>query len=456
MPKILVVDDDPIEHRLLQALFGRAEGFEVAHASDGASGLEAVSRENPDAVLLDLQMPGLDGLEVLRRLQADRPFLPVVMLTGVQDVATALEAVRLGAYHYFTKPFQGDQLLLTVRHALEGRELRTQVQDLRRGRSGGGALDLMAGDSPALRDALDRIRLAAPTGMTVLIQGETGTGKELAARAVHEESPRRDGPFVAVDCGAVAGNLLESELFGHEKGAFSGADRKKQGQMALASDGTLFLDEVGNLPPGLQAKLLRVLQERQVLPVGAERPVPLDVRFVAATNAPLGAGEGSFRQDLYFRLAEFTVNLPPLRDRTGDAVLLARRFLAEASMELRKPAVEFESAALDLLAAHPWPGNVRELRNVVRQAVLLQGGRLVTAAALKKLLTRGRGGAGPVEVPVAPGDSLRDVASRAVEAAERQAISAALQAAGGNKAKAAKALKTDYKTLFLKIKKYKL
>jgi two-component system nitrogen regulation response regulator GlnG len=292
--------------------------------------------------------------------------------------------------------------------------------------------------------------------MTVLVVGETGTGKELVARALHHESGRGSKPFVAIDCGAIPDTLLESELFGHEKGAFSGADRAREGRFQLAQGGTVFFDEAGNLPPLLQAKLLRVLQEREIQPLGARQPVPIDVRFIAATNESLEAriDEGAFRQDLYYRLAEFTIAIPALRDRAEDVAGLAQHFLEEAAVELKRGVIGFSEAGLDALRAHGWPGNVRELRNVVRQAALQAPSTLVDAEHVRPLLSRGRRPA-PAEgaVQVSLGRPLRQIAEAASSAAEKQAILLALRATRGNKTKAAKLLETDFKTLHLKMKK---
>jgi two-component system nitrogen regulation response regulator GlnG len=457
----LVIDDDAVERKLLSVLLSKAGGYGVATAEDGASGLSAAERVSPDLVLLDLKLPDLSGMEVLKKLKSAHPPLPVLMLTGVTDVKKAVEAIQAGAYNYLTKPFENDHLLLTVRQALEKVDLMAEMAELRRSAGKSPALSRLLGSSKAMGEAVAQVRKVASSDLTVLIQGETGTGKELAARALHEESSRRERPFVAVDCGALTETLLESELFGHEKGAFTGADRRKEGQVSLAQGGTLFLDEVGNLPLGLQTKLLRVLQERQVRPVGAERSFPVDVRFVAATNEGLegAAKAGKFRQDLFYRLAEFTLYLPPLRERKGDILVIAQRFLMEASVELKKAVGSVDEDAAKLLSSHPWPGNVRELRNVIRQAVLLTPDSVVHAAQVRELLGKGKGSLGnqgPVEVPVTPGMSLKEIAEEAVEHSEKQAIRNVLKATGGNKAKAAKVLKTDYKTLHVKIKKYKL
>ena len=460
MKKILVIDDDPIERRLLQTVLGKVGGYEVLTAENGQLGLERAVA-SVDAVLLDLQLPDMSGMEVLKKLKASRPALPVLMLTGVTDIQKAVEAVKLGAHQYLTKPFENDQLLITLGHALEKTELLSQMEELRQRAGKGPALSRILGHSPGTQEVVAKIRKIAASDITALIQGETGTGKELVARALHDESSRRNKPFVAVDCGALAENLLESELFGHEKGAFTGADRKKEGQLVLAQGGTLYLDEVGNLPMGLQAKLLRVLQERQVRPVGAEKSIPIDIRFIAATNAPLESEseEGRFRADLYYRLAEFTINIPPLRDRMEDLSELARHFLVEASVEFHKPVGSFSGGANLLLSAHTWPGNIRELRNVIRQSVLLTPDNTIHKEQVRDLLGKSksrRESPGPVEVPILPGQSLKEIAEKAVEESEKQAIRSVLKATGGNKSQAAKVLKTDYKTLHVKIKKYGL
>ncbi len=455
-----MIDDDAIERRLLTALLGKVGGYEVLTAENGTLGLERAV-DSVGVVILDLQLPDMSGMDVLKKLKEKRPQLPVIMLTGVTDVARAVEAIQTGAYTYLTKPFENDHLLLTVRHALEKNELLAQMEELRQRAGKGPALSRILGSSDALQVVLNQIRKVADSALTVLIQGETGTGKELIARALHDESSRRNKPFVAVDCGALAENLLESELFGHEKGAFTGADRKKEGQLVLAQGGTLFLDEVGNLPVGLQAKLLRVLQERQVKPVGAEKSIPIHLRFIAATNEPLeqAAKSGKFRQDLYYRLAEFTLQLPPLRARKEDLLALVKHFLGEAGGEFHKPVSTVSGEAAMLLMDHSWPGNIRELRNVVRQAVLLTPDSIINADQVRSLL-RGASDSqespGPVEVPVLPGQTLKQIGEKAVEEAEKQAIRSVLKSTGGNKSQAAKILKTDYKTLHVKIKKYGL
>ncbi|HVZ81342.1 MAG TPA: sigma-54 dependent transcriptional regulator [bacterium] len=457
--KILVVDDEPFDCGSLRNILERGGAYEVLTADTGPRALDQVHRLPPDAVLLDVMLPAIDGLEVLKELKLSHPALPVIMLTGMTDVRMAVEAIQLGAYNYLTKPFDGAQLLLILAQAIEKSEMLAEMRSLRsRAGKRGPALSKIAGRSPAILEVMEQVQKVADSNLTVIIQGETGTGKEPVARALHEESSRREGPFVAVDCGALPENLLESELFGHEKGAFSGADRRKPGQFELAGNGTLFLDEIGNLPLSLQAKLLRVLQERQVRPVGATQAFPVQARVIAATNLSLegAARTGQFRQDLYYRLAEFTLQLPPLRRRPEDILPLAQRFREEASLEFRRPVAGLTEEAEALLRAHAWPGNIRELRNVVRQAVLLTPDSSIHAEQIKVLLGAGGESPAPVAVPVLPGQPLRRIVEHAAGQVERQAILNVLKSAGGNKSRAAKILDVDYKTLRLKIKKYGL
>ena len=451
--RILVVDDDAPSRRLMRAVFG-TEGIDVLEAADADVGLACAAADGPDAVLLDLHLPGMNGLQALRRFRDELPSIPVIMLTGSRDVRDAVEAMRIGAFDYQTKPFNRDELLLVVRRAMESGAMRAELEELRRRVNGDAECDLESqmGSSAIIRDVIEQVALVARSSFTVLILGETGTGKELVAQALHRLSDRRRRPFVALDCGAIPEPLLESELFGHEKGAFTGAERRKEGRFRLAEGGTCFLDEVGNMPIALQAKLLRVLESGHVQPVGADRARPMDVRFVAATNTDLltRAEQGAFRSDLYFRLAQYAIRLPPLRDRREDIPGLATRFALEAATELRRPIEAIVPQALDVLAAHAWPGNVRELRNVMRRAVLHTSGLAVRAETVRGLLRDG--GREPAAAPPSPGASLRDVAQRAAETAERHAICEALRAANGNKTVAARALKTDYKTLHVKMK----
>jgi DNA-binding NtrC family response regulator len=449
MGRLLVIDDDEAGCRLLQAVF-EPEGFTVSVAHDGAGGLARVASAQPDVILLDLQLPDVSGLDVLGRLRGTAPDVPVVMMTAHAEVKTAVRATQLGAFDYLTKPIDLDEIVVITRRALETRVLKAEVQDLRR-QLGEGTLATQMGPSPHVARISDQVRTVATSSFSVLVLGETGTGKELVAQAIHRQSDRRARPFVALDCGAIPEALLESELFGHEKGAFTGADKRKQGRFQLAEGGTLFLDEVGNLPISLQAKLLRVLESRQLHAVGAPSPTPLDVRFIAATNDDLQAraADGRFRPDLYFRLAQYTITLPPLRDRSADIPYLVERFVAEAAVELRRPIYEVAPDALALLERHAWPGNVRELRNVVRQAVLEAKDAVVRRADVHRFASD----KAPAKATrAARGRSLREAAEAAAREAERQLITETLRETGGNKSQAARALQTDFKTLHSKMK----
>jgi DNA-binding NtrC family response regulator len=453
---VLIVDDTAPNRRLLTAVF-RAEGMTPVAVDGGEAALAEVEARRPSIVLLDLQMPGMDGLATLARLKQLAPDVPVILLTAHGDVPSAVEAIKLGADDFITRPVHNDKLVLTVRRALERRQLAAEVSELRRRvvEGGEGLPRLMGPSAEVARIARDVASVAA-TGMTVLVLGETGAGKELVARAVHAASGR-PGLFVALDCGALPDTLLESELFGYEKGAFSGADRRKEGHIELAAGGTLFLDEIANLSPVTQAKLLRVLQEKRVTPLGGTRPVALDVRVIAATNEALDAriAEGRFRQDLFYRLSEFVVRLPPLRARREDIEPLARRFLEEACVELHRQVVGFSPAALAALRAHPWPGNARELRNVVRRAALQAEQAEIGIDDVTALIGPAAtdGAPAPLAAAPPPEGSLREIAERAAGEAERAAIVDVLRATGGNKTQAARRLQVDVKTLSAKMKR---
>jgi two-component system nitrogen regulation response regulator GlnG len=451
---VLVIDDDEASCRLVRATF-RAEGFAVLFAHDGLAGMARIAADKPDVVLLDISLPSGSGLDVLEQIKHSHPWLTVVMLTASRDVKLAVRAIQLGAFDYLTKPIDHDTVVAVVRRALQARALHLEVEDLRKRvvTNESNQLAFEMGTSAAVKDVIEQVGLVTASNLNVLIIGETGSGKELVARAIHRQSDRRSRPFIALDCGAIPEPLLESELFGHERGAFTGADRHRKGHFRLASGGTCFLDEIGNLPASLQAKLLRVLESLQVRAVGAELATPIDVRFIAAMNEDLhpSTRDGRFRADLYFRLAQYTIAVPPLRERPEDIAYLTQRFLEEASVELRRPVRQLGTASVELLQRHDWPGNVRELRNVVRQAVLRSRGLVIQPADLRALLA----GASPQSTS-APArhrvQSLKQVAADASRAAERQAICDALRATHGNKSRAARALQTDYKTLHLKMK----
>jgi DNA-binding NtrC family response regulator len=450
---ILVVDDEAEVRSLLAQCLGQA-GFGVVTAADGEEALARMRGDRPAAVLLDLTMPRLGGLEALPEMKRIAPDTPIIICTAHVDVATAVSAMRLGAYDYLTKPFDLELVRASARRAVERHQLRARIEELESQGDGAWLAERM-GQSAAVARVIQQVAQVAQSTYTVLVQGETGTGKELIARAIHRQSPRANGPFIVVDCGAIPETLMESELFGYERGAFTGAMRRKEGQFQLAQGGTLFLDEIGNVPLMAQAKLLRVVEEREIYALGGGRPVPVDVRIIAASNLPFEdeIKAGRFRSDLFYRLTEFTIALPPLRERREDILPLAQRFLAEAGMELRHPLRGLSESAMQMLVRHDWPGNVRELKNVVRKAALL--GRDVITPDELPALRPGRpvthaAGAPPVGADL----SLREVGELAVREAERRAIILALETVKGNKSRAARLLRTDYTTLHAKMKRY--
>jgi len=450
-PKVLVVDDED-ELRRLAADLLTAEGLAVTTAVDGMEALERVAADTPDVVVLDVEMPRLDGIGVLKRLRAENPDVAVIIVTGHADVGIAVSAMRLGAYDFLLKPLVVEDFVPTVQRAMERKALRGEVEDLRQHVTALESFGEVMGPSEASRAVMHQVQKIAPSTLTIVITGETGSGKEVVARAIHRGSRGAGGPLIAVDCGAIPETLVESALFGHERGAFTGADKRKDGYFQLAHGGTLFLDEVGNLPLAIQARLLRTLQERTVFPLGASRAVEVDVRIVAASNVVLQqeVRAGRFREDLYYRLAEYVIALPPLRERREDIPPLARRFLADMALELGRPGPEISEAAMAVLVEYPWPGNVRELRNVVRRAAAV-GPQLIEPGDLR--MTPEEPAMAPPPALVTDRRPLREIAAAAADAAECQAITAALRATDGNKSEAARMLQVDFKTLHLKMRR---
>jgi len=377
---LLVVDDEP---QILRAVAGllQDEGFEVLTALDGETALKMVEAEAPDLVLLDIALPGLDGLEALTELKRQHPLLPVIMVSAYGSVENAVKATRLGAFDFIEKPPNADKILLSVRNALEWARLAEENRRLRQQRA---PVKEIIGESAAISRLREKLALVAPTNAAVLIIGENGSGKELVARALHASSRRAHQPLVEVNCAAIPEDLIESELFGHEKGAFTGASSRRRGKFDLAHEGTLFLDEIGDMSLKTQAKILRILEEQRFERVGGGRPIQVDVRVLAATNKNLEEeiAKGRFREDLYHRINVIPLNVPPLRERREDIPLLAAHFLQELSQENGGPAKTFTPAALEALAAMPWPGNVRELKNFVFRLVILSPFDLVDVADL--------------------------------------------------------------------------
>jgi DNA-binding NtrC family response regulator len=447
--RILVVEDDVASRKGLQDLL-TAWGYDVGAAADGQQGLERAAERVPDLVIADLVMPGIDGMELLGRLKREFPTTAVIILTGQGTIDSAVQAIKDGAYDYLTKPVDPTRLQLILDRALERTETAREVLLLRRQLRQRGAFGRLVGSSRGMLEVMRQVEVAAPTDATMLIAGESGTGKELVARTVHALSPRRKGPFVAVNCAAIPETLLESEIFGHEKGSFTGAVERRQGCFELADGGTLFLDEVAEMQSGTQAKFLRVLQEGQFRRLGAKSETQVNVRVVAATNKdPQKAlQDGALREDLYYRLNVFAITLPPLRDRMEDLPELVQAFLDEFNERHGRAVRGLDEEALDVMRRHRWPGNVRELRNVVERAIIVCAGDLIRAEHLPSL---------GVSAAPAPTASEADVVlpvGTTVDDAERELILRTLKQTGGNKTRAAEILGISLKTLHNKLHKY--
>ncbi len=439
--RVLVVDDDPAIGRLVRALL---QGSDVYFVDSGTTALARLANEDFDVLITDLEMPDLDGLELCAQVAAARPHLPVIVLTAHGNYERAVGAVRAGAYDFLTKPIERAPLQLAVDRATAHRQLRGELRRLRE--IVNGPIEGLHGDSLAIAETRALIARVAPSRATVLIRGESGTGKEVAARAIHAASGQSRGPFVALNCAAIPEHLLESELFGHVRGAFTDARADKTGLFARASGGTLFLDEVGELPLALQPKLLRVLQERTVRPVGSTVETPVDVRIVAATNADLetATAEKRFREDLYFRLNVLSVELPPLRSRGGDVLTLAARFLDEIAERAQKKVIGISPAAAERLLAYSWPGNVRELFNCMERAIALARFDQIVVEDLPERVRTHRS-----KHVVVASDDPRELVSMAE--VERRYIDRVMEAVSGNKSEAARILGFNRATLYRKL-----
>ncbi|MCL7487750.1 MAG: sigma-54 dependent transcriptional regulator [Desulfobulbaceae bacterium] len=444
--KILVVDDEKVHRFMLTSLF-REWGWQAAEADDGITAVAAVREGAFDAILMDVRMTAMDGMEALQRINAINPAIPVVIMTAYSSVDSAVEAIKMGAHDYLTKPLDFDRLRQTLevamQHKRQGEEGRPD--ELREA----GADTGIIGASKPMRELLDMVVQVAPTEASILITGESGTGKELIASALHNQSLRVNGPLVKVNCAALAENLLESELFGHEKGAFTGADRRREGRFLQADGGTLFLDEIGETAPAMQAKLLRVLQEHEVQRVGGQDTIKVDVRIIAATNRDLeqDVASGRFREDLYYRLNVVVLHMPPLRERHGDIPLLAQHFLKFYAHRNKRQVAGITPECMDLLVRYPWPGNVRELENSIERGVILMRGEYLDVGVMPLALQRWAGENVSAEQPEEPA-TLKD--------AERILIVKTLEETGGNRSEAARRLQITRKTLLNKIRNYNI
>ncbi|MCX6553672.1 MAG: sigma-54 dependent transcriptional regulator [Candidatus Aminicenantes bacterium] len=466
MNKILVVDDDLDFCSNLSAIL-QENGFEVMTAATGREALLKIQGACPDLVLLDLRLPDIDGMKVLQKIKGSNPDLDIIVITAYIDVKDAIRAIKLGAYDYITKPFDNEELLLTISKAFTVRQLRAEIDILKKRLAEKLPVEKIIGDSPQIKKVLLKVDLVAPTDFTVIIQGASGTGKEIIANLIQQKSLRKDNAFIPIDCSAIPETLIEAELFGYEKGAFTGADRKKEGKFELANEGTLFLDEIANLSEGMQAKLLRVLQERKLQHLGGNKDIKINVRLIAASKINLfeAMKQGKFRDDLYYRLNEFLIEIPKLCEREDDIAVFAKYFLEKTNRELNKKIGGISSAAMRLLFNHKWPGNVRELKNTIRRAALVAASDQITPADILLEQTDSGQSNGSDTAPrdeelvnsVLDGSlSLKEMTNRVAAEIEKEVIRKALLKTGGNKSKAAKLLKIERVTLYAKMKELQI
>ncbi len=456
-PRLLIVDDEADMRWVVRRVF-EDEDFEIAEAENGKEALSVMQDFQPDVVLTDLMMPEMDGEEFLKRCVSIDKDLPVILVSAIEDIEVAVRAMKDGAFDYMAKPFDSERLLVTARRAAEQHRMRREIESLK-GQLESKDNPVSFGNSAAAKELERTLGLVArQEAVSVMLTGESGTGKEVAAREIHRRGSYRDGPFVAVDCGAIPEQLMESQLFGHKKGSFTGADRDRPGLFKTADNGTLFLDELGNLPLGLQAKLLRALQERAVVPVGGGKPVHFNARLISATNSNLSEAieRGVFRLDLYHRVCEFAIAMPPLRERPEDVEHFADLFLSEANGDMGRKVESLTDDAIELLKCYSWPGNLRELRYAIRRAMVVCSGHELDQGDLHLDQTPTEPSTAaaklpPLEESTAP---LTDRIREATDALEAQIIHQALDTAGGNKAAAARALQIDYTTLHRKLKRH--
>lgn len=444
---ILIIDDDEtILDSCRQVL--EKEGHKVKTAKNGKEGLRLVDEDFFHLVFCDLKMPGMDGMDVVRQIKEKNPEVPVVVITGFGSIESAVAAMKEGAFHYMSKPFSPHELRVITEKALENRKIVLENIYLRNELESRIGFDMVVGKSKVMQEVLNLVKQVSASDSTVLISGESGTGKEMLAREIHNHSPRKNGPFVVVDCGALVETLFESELFGHVKGSFTGAHETKHGRFEVANGGTVFLDEISNISLNIQAKLLRAIQEREVTRVGSSKPIKVDVRIIAATNEDLSKAvrDGEFREDLFYRLSVVPVHLPPLRQRKEDIPLLVEHFLGKYNKKTKKQIESVDNDILKALMEYDWPGNIRELENTIERAVVLSKGKKIRAEAL---LYHGISSASSfLTLMVGEDKSLEDI--------EKEYIKAVLKSHQGNKSQTAGILGIDRKTLLAKIKKFNI
>jgi DNA-binding NtrC family response regulator len=450
--RILIVDDEEGLRRVFSIMLSK-EGYDVTAVASGTEAVRALEKDVYDVVISDIKMPGLSGIELLGAIHETDPSIPVIIMTAYASLDTAIEAVNKGAFHYFVKQARNEEIKLVIRRALEMRRLKSENKYLKQEIKKTLKPRSIIGDSPRIHEVFETVRKVAKSDSTVLLCGESGTGKELFAREIHGASPRAGGPFVSINCGALPEPLLESELFGHVKGSFTGAIRDKEGLFSVARGGSFLLDEVGETSLAIQVKLLRILQEREIIPVGGSKPIKVDVRVIAATNANLEheVERGSFRADLFYRLNVIPIVLPPLRHRVEDVPLLVQHFLTHYCAISERPVMEVDRDALDVLCAYTWPGNVRELENVIERGVILEEGARLTVDSLPTRLLEPKKSA-------RPGSGVFEVVDRAgtLEDIEREYLIQVLEQCGWQKKRASDVLGINSSTLYRKIQRYGL
>jgi len=446
-PKILVVDDERSHRQMIEAVLS-AEGYEIAQADNGQAAIDAVTKKFYDLIIMDIRMPELGGIEALKKIKAISPGIPIIIMTAYASVGTAVDALKSGASDYLTKPLDIEELKILVAKTLRFHQLEEENIYLKERLNDRFDFSNIIGQSPAMNKLFETMALVAPSEATALIVGESGTGKELIANAIHQNSPRKDRPFIKVNCAALPETLLESELFGHEKGAFTGAIARKQGRFQLAHKSSIFLDEIAEMAPATQAKILRVLQELEFEPLGSTQTTKVDTRVVAATNKNLEAeiAAGRFREDLYYRLKVVTLDVPPLRERREDIPYLADFFLKQYADKNRRLIQGFTPRATDLLMRYDWPGNVRELENIIERAVIMSRGEVITPLEFPNDIQELDEELKDSQINLTPGRSLKEV--------EKEMILRTLEETGGNRTHAARILGITRRTLQLRLKDY--